>query len=156
MFTISPISQSRFAREQLNRTHFARIDAHWIVGAFGRLLGLGLGRDLLLHLDELAALALGLLVGLLARLFAFFARLLGQQRAVRRGLGLPILRHLVLLRRHLGTACHESPQPAPSPRRGTLLNTSSAAESWWLRTQGERSAPRWLSSITHTARQARS
>src|SRR6266478_4222172 len=87
MFTISPISQSRFAREQLNRTHFAQIHAHWIVGAFGRLLGLGLGRDLLLHLDELAALALGLLVGLLARLFAFFARLLGQQRAVRRGLG---------------------------------------------------------------------
>src|SRR5260221_9745305 len=35
-----------------------------------------------------------------------------------------------------------------------LLNTSSAAESWWLRSQGERSAPRWLSSITHTARQA--
>src|SRR6266446_1942528 len=66
-----------FAREQLNRTHFAQIHAHWIVGAFGRLLGLGLGRDLLLHLDQLAALALGLFVGLFARLFAFFARLLG-------------------------------------------------------------------------------
>ena len=37
-----------------------------IVGALGRLLGLGLGRDLLLDLDQLAALALGLLLGLLA------------------------------------------------------------------------------------------
>src|SRR5262249_26884640 len=57
---------------------------HWIVRAFGRLLGLGLGRDLLLNLDQVAALALGLFVGLvarllslLARLLSFFARLLG-------------------------------------------------------------------------------
>ena len=48
-----------------------------IIGALGRLLGLGLGRDLLLDLDQLAALALGLFVGLLARLLALFARLLG-------------------------------------------------------------------------------
>src|SRR5262249_22540498 len=65
------------AREKLHRPHFAQIHAHRIIRALGRLLGLGLGRDLLLDLDQLAALALGLLVGLLARLFALFARLLG-------------------------------------------------------------------------------
>src|SRR5215813_10768678 len=65
------------AREQLHRAHFAQIHAHRIIRALGRLLGLGLGRDLLLDLDQLAALALGLLVGLLARLLAPFARLLG-------------------------------------------------------------------------------
>src|SRR6516162_4332637 len=64
------------AREQLHRAHFAQIHAHRIIRALGRLLGLGLGRDLLLDLDQLAALALGLLVGLLARLFSLFARLL--------------------------------------------------------------------------------
>src|SRR5262249_15658262 len=50
-----------------------------IIRALGRLLGLGLGGDLLLDLDQFAALALalGLLVGLLARLLALFARLLG-------------------------------------------------------------------------------
>src|SRR5229473_526854 len=144
-----------------------------IIASLGRLLGLGLGRDLLLNLDQLAALALALFVGLLALLLSLFARLLGldhvdahlaehredildllgidlfrqrvdlimgdvaallggadelldgrvgevaqRQRRVRR-LGPPLLRHPVLLRRHLGTACHESPQPAPSPRRGT-------------------------------------
>src|SRR5256885_9762377 len=46
------------------------------VRALGWLLGLGLGRDLLLDLDQLAALALGLFVGLLARLLSLFARLL--------------------------------------------------------------------------------
>ena len=65
------------AREQLHRAHFAQIHAHRIVGALGRLLGLGLGRDLLLDFDQLAALALGLLVGLLGLLLALFARLLG-------------------------------------------------------------------------------
>src|SRR5262249_42763575 len=64
-------------REKLNRAHFAQIHAHRIIRALGRLLGLGFGRDLLLDLDQLAALALGLFVGLLARLLAVFARLLG-------------------------------------------------------------------------------
>ena len=54
------------AREQLHRAHFAQVHAHGVVGALGRLLGLGLGRDLLLDLDQLAAFALGLLVGLFA------------------------------------------------------------------------------------------
>src|SRR5262249_11978075 len=64
------------ARQKLHRTHFAQIHAHRIIRALGRLLGLGLGRDLLPDLDQLAALALGLFVGLLARLFSLFARLL--------------------------------------------------------------------------------
>src|SRR5437667_9636856 len=58
------------ARQKLHRAHFAQIHAHRIIRALGRLLGLGLGRDLLLDLDQLAALALGLFVGLLARLLA--------------------------------------------------------------------------------------
>ena len=53
------------AREQLHRAHLAQIHAHRVVGALGRLLGLGLGRDLLLDLDQLV-LGLGLLLGLLA------------------------------------------------------------------------------------------
>src|SRR5262249_1296364 len=61
------------AREKLNRAHFAQIHAHRMLRALGRLLGLGFGRDLLLDLDQLAALALGLFVGLLARLLAVFA-----------------------------------------------------------------------------------
>src|SRR5215472_7799561 len=52
-------------REQLHRAHLAQIHAHWIVRALGRLLGLRLGRDLLLDLDQFAALALALFVGLL-------------------------------------------------------------------------------------------
>src|SRR5262249_40877585 len=69
-----------FAREQLHRAHFAQIHAYGIIRTLGRLLGLDLGRDLLLDLDEIAALALGLFVGLLAllaHLLALFARLLG-------------------------------------------------------------------------------
>src|SRR5262249_40222812 len=64
------------ARQQLHRAHFAQIHAHRIIRALGRLLGLGLGRDLLLDLGQFAALAPGLFVGLLARLLALFARLL--------------------------------------------------------------------------------
>ena len=41
------------AREQLHRAHLAQIHADRVVGALGRLLGLGLGRDLLLDLDQL-------------------------------------------------------------------------------------------------------
>ena len=40
-----------------------------------------------------------------------------EQWAVGRGLGTLPLRHLFLMRRHLGLACHESPQPTLSPRR---------------------------------------
>src|SRR5262249_48153200 len=94
----------------------AQIHAHRIIRALGRLLGLGLSRDLLLDLDQSAALALSLFVGLLARLLALFARLLGlgevEQRVVRRGLGTLLLRHLILLRRRLDVACHEPPRPA--------------------------------------------
>ena len=54
------------AGEQLHRAHFAQIHAHGIVGALGRLLGLGLGRQLGLHLDQFAAFALGFLFRLLA------------------------------------------------------------------------------------------
>jgi hypothetical protein len=65
------------ARKQLHRAHLTQVHPYRIVGALGRLLGLGLGRDLLLDLDQLATLALGLLVGFLALLLALFARLLG-------------------------------------------------------------------------------
>src|SRR6266478_1587410 len=65
------------ARQELHRAHFAQIHAHRIIRALGRLLGFGLGRDLLLDLDQLAALALGLFLGLLARLLSLFAHLLG-------------------------------------------------------------------------------
>ena len=54
------------ARQQLDRAHLAQIHAHRIVGALGRLLGLGFGQRLRRDLDELAGLAL-LLLGLLAR-----------------------------------------------------------------------------------------
>src|SRR6516225_10124426 len=64
------------ARQKLHRAHLAQIHAHRIVRALGRLLGLGLGRGLLLDLDQFAALALGLFVDLLARLLSLFARLL--------------------------------------------------------------------------------
>src|ERR1700738_1777187 len=50
------------ARKQLDRSHRPQIHAHGIVRALGRLLGLGLGRNLLLRLDQFAALRLGLVV----------------------------------------------------------------------------------------------
>ena len=149
------------AGEQLHRTHFPQIHAHGIVGALGRLLGLGLDRNLLLHFDQLAALAFRFLLGLLA-LLLLVARLFGlddvdphfaehrehvldllgidlfrgqyrvdlvmgdvttllgganelldgrvrpvKHRAVRRrGLATLLLRHLFLLRRHLGLGYH--------------------------------------------------
>ena len=59
------------AGEQFHRAHFAKVHSYRIVGALGRLLGLGLGRDLLLDLDQFA---LGLVVlGLF--LLAFLAGL---------------------------------------------------------------------------------
>ena len=144
------------AREEFHRAHLAQIHADGIVRALGRLLGLGLGRDLLLDLDQLAALAFRLLLGLLALPFLVRGRLLGldhvcedvldllgidllrgqdrvdlvmgdvaallggadelldgrirqvEQRAVRRGLGTLLLRHLFLLRRRIGLGCHAS------------------------------------------------
>ena len=57
------------AGEQLHRAHLAQIHADRIVGALGRLLGLGLGRQLGLDLDQLAAFALGFLFRLLAGRF---------------------------------------------------------------------------------------
>jgi hypothetical protein len=44
----------------------AQVHAHGIVAALGRFLGLGLGQDLLLDLDQLAASTLSLFVGHLA------------------------------------------------------------------------------------------
>src|SRR2546430_1923614 len=59
-----------------HRSHRAQIRAHGIVGALWRFLDLGLGQDFLLDLDQLAALTLGLFVGLLVRPLSLFARLL--------------------------------------------------------------------------------
>src|SRR5262249_46771055 len=61
------------ARQKLHRAHFAQVHAHRIIRAFGRLRP---SRDLLLNLDEFAALASGLFLGLRARLLFLFARLL--------------------------------------------------------------------------------
>jgi len=65
---LDALGDGDFARagKQLHRAHFAEIHAHRIVGAIGRLFGLGLGRNLLPHLDQLAAFGFGLLVGLFA------------------------------------------------------------------------------------------
>ena len=55
------------AGEQLHRAHLAQIHPHRVVGALGRLLGLGFGRRLGRDLDEFAGLGLflfGLLAGL--------------------------------------------------------------------------------------------
>ena len=49
------------AREQLHRAHLAQIHADRIVGALGRLLGLGFGHRLRRDFDQLAGLALFLL-----------------------------------------------------------------------------------------------
>ncbi len=56
------------ARKQLDRTHFAQIHAHGVVGALARLGFLGLGRRGARDLDEFA---------LALFLFGFLARLLG-------------------------------------------------------------------------------
>ena len=42
------------AGQEFHRAHLAQIHAHRIVGALGRLLGLGFGRHLLLDLDQFA------------------------------------------------------------------------------------------------------
>ena len=65
------------ARQQLHRAHLAQVHPNGIVDALGRLLGFGFGRNLLLNLDQLAALVLGFLVGLLGLLLAVVARVLG-------------------------------------------------------------------------------
>jgi hypothetical protein len=65
-----------FAREQLDRAHFAEIHAHGVVGALGGVLGPGLGRELGLDLDQIA-FALLLVVGLLARALIFGLGFLG-------------------------------------------------------------------------------
>ena len=64
------------AGQQLHRAHFPQIHTHGVIGAINRLLGLGLGRNLVLDLDQLAGLAFGLFLGLLALAF-LLARLLG-------------------------------------------------------------------------------
>src|SRR5262249_16318697 len=64
------------AGQKLDRAHFAQIHAHRIIRALGRLLGLGLGRDLLLDLGQFAALAPRLFVVLLPPLLALFPPLL--------------------------------------------------------------------------------
>src|SRR5262249_60161120 len=55
------------AREQLHRAHLTQVHTYRIIGALGRLPGLGLGRHGALDLDDIAAL--GLLLRLLARPF---------------------------------------------------------------------------------------
>ncbi len=61
-----------FAREELDRAHFAQIHAHRIVGALGRLVGFGFGQRLGRDLDELAGFGL-----LLLRLLALFLVVVG-------------------------------------------------------------------------------
>jgi hypothetical protein len=64
------------AGKQFHRAHFAQIHSDGVIGALGGLFGRGFGRHpVLLDLDQLAALALGLLLGRLARDLIFGARL---------------------------------------------------------------------------------
>ena len=58
------------AREQLHRAHFAQVHADGVVGALGGFLRLGLGRDLLLDLDQFAFALLLVVSFLLLALFA--------------------------------------------------------------------------------------
>ena len=66
-----------FPREKFHRAHLAQVHADGIIRALDRLLGLGLGRNLLPDLDQLAALALRFLLGFLALAPLLLARLLG-------------------------------------------------------------------------------
>jgi hypothetical protein len=54
-----------FAGEQVHRPDLAHIQAHWIVDALGRRLGIGFGRHLLPHLDQFPAFGLDLVALLL-------------------------------------------------------------------------------------------
>src|SRR5262249_38754627 len=63
-----------FAREQIHRAHFTKIDAHGVVGALARLLGLWLGRYPLLDLDQFATLSFRPVLALLRRLLSLLAR----------------------------------------------------------------------------------
>ena len=65
------------AGEEFHRAHFPQVHADRVIGALGRLLGLGLGGNLLLNLDQIAALGLGLVLGLLALLLLVVGRFLG-------------------------------------------------------------------------------
>ncbi len=66
------------AGKKLHRAHFAQIHTDGVVGALGGLFGRGFGRHpVLLDLDQLAALALGLLLGRFARDLIFGLGFLG-------------------------------------------------------------------------------
>ena len=64
------------ARKQLDRPHCAQIHAHGIIGAHGRLFGLGFGRDRAPDLDQFGAFGFCLFFRLFA-LFLLVARILG-------------------------------------------------------------------------------
>src|SRR5262249_52113584 len=53
--------------------------------------------------------------------------------ALRQGLGTLYLQHLLLLRRLLGLAFHEPPQPALGPRRIASSRVADSLKGWRLR-----------------------